>query len=341
MTQFRVMTDNLITRSTLVLFQTMLLVLLIGCTVTNQTEPSDANSGSGGGTSGQELPDWKPLWDFKNPAKTEQSFRKLLPQAEAAGDLSYTLIVKTQIARTLGLQMKFDQAHAELDTVEKQLTDDLPLARIRYLLERGRVFNSSDQKAKALPLFKSAWKIAVDQNEEPLAMDAAHMVAIAAEPKESLEWSFKAIDLAENSENPKVKGWLGPLYNNTAWTFEEQDQYAKAMELFKKGYDFRLKKGWTSETVIALWTIAHTQRKMGNLDKALATLKEVEAKWREIGKEPGGYTWEEFGECYLALGKEDEARPYFHKAWKILSKDKWLASDEPERLDRLKKLGGE
>jgi hypothetical protein len=28
--------------------------------------------------------------------------------------------------------------------------------RVRYLLERGRVFNSSDQPGKALPLFKEA-----------------------------------------------------------------------------------------------------------------------------------------------------------------------------------------
>src|SRR5262245_1505568 len=97
--------------------------------------------------------DFDKLWDYSNPGATEEKFRALLPDAERRSDLSYLSQLLTQVARTQGLQNRFDEAHATLDGVEKMLTDDLKLARIRYLLERGRVFNSSGKPRQALPFF--------------------------------------------------------------------------------------------------------------------------------------------------------------------------------------------
>src|SRR5579883_412461 len=104
------------------------------------------------------LPDFDPLWDYEHPAQTEAAFRQLLPQAEASGDASYHLQLLTQIARVQGLQRRFDDAHATLDAVAARLSDDLALARVRYLLERGRVFNSSGQPETSLALFQQAYE---------------------------------------------------------------------------------------------------------------------------------------------------------------------------------------
>ena len=41
----------------------------------------------------------------------------------------------------------------------------------------------------------------------------------------------------------------------------------------------------------------------------------------------------------LKLKREDEARPYFAKAYEVLSQDEFLVKQEPERLARLKKFG--
>jgi hypothetical protein len=51
-----------------------------------------------------------------------------------------------------------------------------------------------------------------------------------------------------------------------------------------------------------------------------------------------GFVFEELGECLLALGRADEARPYFAQAYAELSQDEWLADNEPARLERLKAL---
>src|SRR4051794_37050339 len=107
-----------------------------------------------------ELPDFDKLWNYSKPDETEMKFRAILPQAQAAKDQSYLAQLLTQIARAQGLQKKFNDAHATLDEVEKMLTDDLKLARVRYLLERGRAFNSSGQTDRALPLFVKAADLA-------------------------------------------------------------------------------------------------------------------------------------------------------------------------------------
>ena len=100
-----------------------------------------------------ELPDFDRMWDYSKPDETETRFREVLAKAEASGNLDYELQLRTQIARTFGLRGKFDEAHAELDEVEKRLTDEVPVAHVRYLLERGRAFNSSKKVEKATPLF--------------------------------------------------------------------------------------------------------------------------------------------------------------------------------------------
>ena len=59
----------------------------------------------------------------------------------------------------------------------------------------------------------------------------------------------------------------------------------------------------------------------------------------EADDEKDGFIFEEIGECLLLLNRAEEARPHFSKAYKILSKDPWLAEQEPGRLARLKLLG--
>ena len=68
-------------------------------------------------SSANQKPDFDSLWNYNKPAETEAKFRQLLPMAEESGDPAYLAELKTQIARTLGLQQKFDQAHTLLDSV--------------------------------------------------------------------------------------------------------------------------------------------------------------------------------------------------------------------------------
>ena len=55
---------------------------------------------------------------------------------------------------------------------------------------------------------------------------------------------------------------------------------------------------------------------------------------------PDGYVREEIAECLLARREEREAALHFAAAYSALRSDPWLMRDEPERLERMRRMGG-
>ena len=285
------------------------------------------------------LPEFDKLWDYNNPAETEKKFKDILQQAENSGDTSYLIELITQIGRTQGLQMKFDEAHKTLDRAEQLLKVEYERPKIRYLLERGRVYNSSKVYDRARELFLQAYDHAVESKEDNLAVDAAHMMGIVEKGDESLKWNEIAMSDAEKSIDPKAKGWLGALYNNTGWTYHDMGNYEKALELFEKNVIWHTERNSKMELIIAKWCVGRTLRSLNRVDESLKMQLELNKEISDKGMEQDGYNYEEIGECMLLLNKNDESKPYFIKAYDLLSKDIWLVENEKGRLDRLKKLG--
>lgn len=283
--------------------------------------------------------DFGPLWNFDDPAATEVRFRELLVTTRASGDVGGTVEVLTQLARSQGLQQKFDEAHTTLDEAQRLVRADLGRARLRLLLERGRVFRSSGKPEEGRPLFEEAWRLGREIGEENLAIDAAHMVALVVPPAEATRWSEEGMRAAESAADPKAKRWLGPLYNNLGWTYHDQGDFARALELFEKSAAFRQSQGSQPEIWIARWSVARARRSMGAIDEALAAQETLRIE-RDAAGQPDGYVFEELGECLLALGRADEAKPHFARAHELLSTDEWLQRDEPARLARMAELGG-
>jgi tetratricopeptide (TPR) repeat protein len=282
-------------------------------------------------------PDLDALWDYVNPAATEERFRELLPGAEA--DPGYHCELLTQIARTQGLQRRFEDAHKTLDSAESMAANSSPRCAIRILLERGRAFNSAGEPAKAKPPFIRAWEIATESGEEALEVDAAHMMAIIEPRQQALEWNEKAMATAERSSDPKARKWMGSLYNNTGWTYHDSGDYERALGLFVKAMKFRMEQGDEPRLKIARWCVARCLRSLGRLDEALSMQMEL-AKDHATAGTSDGFVAEELGEILLAQGKAEEAKPHFAKAFEELSKDAALWDNEPERLRELKELGG-
>jgi tetratricopeptide (TPR) repeat protein len=280
------------------------------------------------------LPDFDSLWDFGDPAGTEADFRGLLDEHADAPE-AWRLQLQTQIARTLGLQREFDAAHALLDEVEGRL-DDTATARVRYLLERGRVFNSAGSPEEAAPLFEQAFDQARRNDDDALAIDAAHMMGIVEDGERALEWNLRALEMAEGTEDDGAARWRGSLYNNIGWTYDDMGDYERALQLFEKGVTFRREQGQGEPLRIARWSVAHATRMLGRPKEALERLRAIE---RDYPEADDPYMAEEFGECLLALDKPDEARPYFQAAWEGLKDDRWLEDNEPERFERLERLG--
>lgn len=280
------------------------------------------------------LPDFDSLWDYSNPAETESKFREILPQFPEGNE---RLELLTQIARTQGLQRKFDEAHQTLDEVEGQLPVDSSRARVRYLLERGRVFNSSKHPDEARPFFEQALTMAQELKADFYAVDAAHMLAIVADPASSLSWNLRAIQMAESSADEKARGWLGSLYNNTGWSYHDMGDYESALGIFQKAESYFGEVRREDRLRIAKWTVARCLRSMNRIDEALSKQMALKAEFDSLGGSDG-YVDEEIGECLLLLKRENEAKPYFAKAYELLSQDEWMVANEPERMERMKEL---
>jgi tetratricopeptide (TPR) repeat protein len=269
-----------------------------------------------------------------------------LPQARASGNNDYLAQLLSQIARTQGLQMKFDDANKTLEEAQALLTPDLRVARVRVLLERGRVWNSSKHQDLAIPLFTAAWDLAREAGAlgqpgaDGYAVDAAHMLAIAQPGDLSLQWNQMAINYAEHSQDPKARKWLGSLYNNQGWDYHGKGDYIKALEIFQKALEARRAEGDPAKIRIAEWCVARTLRSLQRNDEALEIQKRLLAEAQAAGQ-PDGFIFEEMGECLIALLRPAEARPYFAVAYEMLSKDPWLQRDEPQRLERIRKFAGQ
>jgi len=274
-------------------------------------------------------------WDFNNPAETEATFRSMLADPE---DDDYRLELLTQIARCEGLQREFEKADATLDQVEPALEGRNDRQRVRYLLERGRVLNSSGQKERALPFFEEAATLAHELHEDFFEVDALHMIAIVVPSDQQMEWNLKAVAAAEKSEDERARNWLGSLYNNIGWTYHDQKKYDDALATFQKALVFRVEQGKRDNILVARWCIARCLRSLGRFDEAYMIQQEL-AESRELHNEPDGFVQEELGEIFLAQGKGADAAKHFASAHEQLSQDAWLVANEAPRLERLKELG--
>ncbi len=189
------------------------------------------------------LPEIDKLWDFGDPAASEARFR----DAVADSDGLRKQEAMTQLARALGLQQKYDEAHATLDAIEPDLAAAPPRVAVRYHLERGRVFNDTNRYDDCKASFLRAWDIAREARIDNLAVDAAHMMAII-ESKDgtrdlSLDWHAKAIDFAKSSDQPGARRWLASLHNNYGWTLSELGRNEEALAVLEEALRLRQEMG--------------------------------------------------------------------------------------------------
>jgi len=267
------------------------------------------------------------MWNFDRPDVSEERFRTALAAATGAD----SLVLRTQLARALGLQRRFGEAAAELDAVAAA-ADLPPLAAVYLGLERGRLLNSSGRRPESGPHFLAALAEAERAGLDDLAADAAHMMAIIEDGADGIAWAERALAIAEASENPRARAWIGSVSHNLGWTLHGLGRFDDALECWRRALAFREQQGDAELIRVGRWTVARGLRSLGRYTDALAIQEDLRGG-------DDGYVEEELGELLLALDRSDEARPHFARAYELLSRDPWLVDGEPERLTRLADLG--
>lgn len=284
--------------------------------------------------------DFRPLLDFSDPSGTEEALRSLIPAAGEA-ETGYRAEILTQIARTYSRRGDFDEAHRILGDVEPLLSEDAPRATIRYLLERGRTFNLAEtRKQEALGLFREAFTLADRAGAEDLAVDAAHMIALVEPAFEAqLEWTRRALSIAEAAADPFARKWTGSLCWNLGWTFFDHGDFAAALGTFQKNVAFQEKQGETKGVLQGRWAVGRTFRALGRFDEARALQEDLLAEYERRELAVYGYLYEELAELYHRAG-DPRAPAYFRLAYEALESDVWMVNSQAERLERLRALGG-
>jgi tetratricopeptide (TPR) repeat protein len=170
--------------------------------------------------------------------------------------------------------------------------------------------------------------------DEYYAIDAAHMLAIAAPAAEQLDWNLKALAMAQAASDARARGWDASLQNNIGWTYHDRGDYAAALDHWRKALAAREAAGDPRRIRVAKWTVARGLRSAGRLDQAQAMQQALAAELERAGA-PDGYVYEELALLALARGDAKAAQPWAAKAHAALGADPAFAAGEPQRLARL------
>ena len=259
--------------------------------------------------------DLAPLWDFNDPAASEQRFRAAL--ASAQGD--DVLILRTQIARSFGLRRDFERARAELAAIEPQIAGAGPEARARFALETGRSWASAthppetqtdEARARARAAYEAALATARDGALDGLAIDALHMLAfVDTAPADQLKWAQAALDVVDGSSQPAAKRWEASLRNNLGYALHQLGRFEPALTQFRLALALRERQGDAGSIRVAHWMIAWTLRALKRPDEALVIQLRLEHEGDAAGQ-PDPYVFEELEILYRERGDEQRAQHY-------------------------------
>ncbi len=252
------------------------------------------------------------LWDFNDPAGSEQRFLSAL--AGAQGDPA--LILQTQIARTWGLRRDFERARATLAAMAPRVATAGPEVQARHALEWGRSWASprhrADEqtdatRAQARQAFDQALAIARGAQLDALAIDVVHMLAfVDTAPADQLKWAREALVLALASNQPAARRWEASIRNNLGYALHQLGRFDEALAELQQAHQLRLQAANPRAEREARWMVAWTLRSLRRTDEALAMQLQLLAD-NDAAATPDGYVFEELATLYRERGQPGDA----------------------------------
>jgi tetratricopeptide (TPR) repeat protein len=249
------------------------------------------------------------LWNFSDPALSEQRFREALKTAQ--GDEA--LVLQTQIARSHGLRKDFEQARAVLKAAQPHLAQAGGEAQTRWWLEWGRSWASGTHSAAqrtpdAVQQARQAWEMSLalarQHRLDGLAVDAIHMFAfIDTAPADQLRWGEQALAVVLASQQPAAQRWEASVRHNIGHALFQLDRHAEALAQFEQALVLRERGSNADATHVARWMVARQLRLLNRLPEALAGQQRLA---REAAL-PDPYVFDELALLHRALGQADEA----------------------------------
>lgn len=171
------------------------------------------------------------LWNYADPGLSGQRFRDAM--AGPGFDADEKAELATQLGRAMGMQGRFEEADALLDTID----GEEPTVAVRVLLERGRLLYAGGHSAMAVPLFEQAAELGDHLGEELLTVDALSMLA-AADTAHAEAWTRSAIEYAATAHDNRIRRWLPALHTSLGGTLRAAGRFPEAI------VEFQLAEQW-------------------------------------------------------------------------------------------------
>jgi len=279
------------------------------------------------------------LWDYADPVKSEAAFRACLRESDLPRPVRAELL--SQISRACCLQRRHADAQRALDEATALLEPGASRSRVRCLLEQGRLWNEMEMRQRCVSCFEDAWAMACACGEDFHAVDAAHMLGYVLGGDDSVHWHEVGLARARESSDARTRRWLFRLCVNLGKKYADMGRTDRALSVLAEALAVCEEQGLPAERRRDVrWNVAYAHRRAGDVEAAERLQRELEAEIAAAGAPPDGYVFEELAECLLALGREEEARPYFARAWELHRKDPWFPPTELARLERIRGLAG-
>lgn len=310
------------------------------------------------------------LWISGIPTAIETAIQTAIT-LEASESPAWRAQIRTQLALTLALQQKFEEAHRSLDEAESlanSAADIEPttefggsastlvpqpatVTHTRIALERGRVFHQAGDLKNARIYFERAQQLGQKCSASFYVVDALHMLAIvSASHDEKLQWNEQALQFAEADPSERSRRWLGTLWNNKGQWLFECEHYSESLAAYERTLEYRLAENYLPNVRFAQWTLARAYRLLNRFQEAIEMLNALQRTYEEMHLN-GAYDFpeplfpmfygtvkEELALNYWSLTERGLAKSYAQASLEILKAAPIVEQHEPHRLEKLRAI---
>lgn len=171
--------------------------------------------------------------------------------------------LETQRARALGLQGRFDEAEALLESLEPAGG----VLEVRVLLERGRLRTAAGRSGEAVPVLEAALRAARRDGDVSLAVESALALADADRDR-TLQWIEEGLSDLASTGDPRTLRWGVVLYDVRGWTLLGDGDAAAALVSFEDAVQYAEAYGTVDQQFAAQWAVGRSLRELGRTTEA-------------------------------------------------------------------------
>ena len=256
-------------------------------------------------------------WNFgSTPNRPQLQGRPL--RKEEHGSADDHLIFQAKVARSMGVQGRYEAARQHLIDQRILRARASSLGRAHWQLEWGRTWCSATHPAHAMDAaarkqatdaFAEAERLATEAAADDVAVDAIHMMAfVDTAPADAQRWTQQALARALASKQPAAQRWEASLRNNLGVAYMEQSRPTEALTQFEAALAARqAAQAPDDKRRIAEWMVAWALRGLQRHDEALAIQQRL-ARENEAARSPDPEVYDEIALLQQARGQTEAAQ---------------------------------